>query len=344
LKLDEPLSLYTRIGQDIITITVSEELIDLIDNETNGELILESVRLRQNLADNLGYILPPLRFTCSDEVGENQYKISIRKFTALAGVAYNGYRMFYPGQANIQRKPKGAIESVEPVLGKKVFWIEEEKTKDFWDKGLSPSQQIINNIEFVVRKYVDEILSYGDILNYISLLGEDNLFLAEELIQSAVPLGDMRYIFASLIREKVSIRDIAYIFEKMNDLLNSEYEKEDFIDNLRILLARQICSSISDANNFIYAVIPSSDQNIKLKKALNKKTKDRYFIQNADVKDFIKYVRNKVENSECDISNIAVIVKPELRRAVFYLIEQEILGLSVISEKEIVDDFSIEVL
>jgi flagellar biosynthesis protein FlhA len=339
-----PANMYERINQDILTIVVSDELVDLIDNEKNGELIIDSVRLRQVLTDKLGYIIPAIRFISSDEMPENQYSIKVRKLKALSGIAYPGYRQFNQGQANIERKPRGAIDCINPVTGQKVFWIEEEKTKSYWDKGLTPSQVITRHLDFVVCKYIEEILSYGEILNYISLLGEENLFLAEELIQGSLSLGDLRYIFAKLIREKVSIKDIVFVFEKLNDLMKAEYNNDQLVDNLRILMGRQICSDIADSNNYIYGIIPSSEQNAKLKKALDKKNKGKNFIRNNDIKEFVKFVCEKVKNCEYDISNIAIIVKPDLRLPVFNLFEQVITDLRVISEDEITEEFNIEVL
>lgn len=339
-----PVNMYERINQDVLTVVVSDELVDLIDNEKSGELIIESVKLRQNLTDKLGYVIPVIKFISSDEMTENQYSIKVRKLKALSGIAYPEYRMFVLGQTNIEKKPRGAIDSIDPVTGQKVFWIEEGKTKSYWDKGLTASEVITSHLEFVVCKYVEEILSYGEILNYISLLGEENLFLAEELIQGALSLGDLRYIFAKLLREKVSIKDIVFVFEKLNDLMKSEFNNDQFVENLRILMGRQICSDIADSNNYIYGIIPSAEQNIKLKKSIDKKNKGKSFVQNHDIKEFVKFVSDKVKNCENDISNIAIIAKPELRLPIFYLLEQIVTDLRVISEDEITDEFTVEVL
>lgn len=337
-----PAGMYDRLHQEILTIVVSEELVDLIDNDKNGELLIESIRVRQNLADRLGYVIPSVKFVSSDKMGENQYSINIRGFKAISGFAYPDYRMFKIGQANIDKKPAGSIEGIDPITGQKVFWIQEKKTKSFWDKGLSPAQVISSQLEFVVSKYVDEILSYTDVLNYISLLGEGNLFIAEELLQGAFSLSDMRYIFVNLIREKVSVKDVTFVFEKLNDLMKYDYKIEETVDNLRILFGKQLCSAIADNNNFIYGIIPSSEQDEKLKKALCKKSKGKYLVNNNDVKSFVKFVQEKVKNCDCDISNMAVIVSPELRLPVFYLFEQVIPELRVLSEEEIPQEFNVE--
>lgn len=337
-----PSGMYAGIGGDILTVTVGEELADLIDVDKNGELLTESVRLRQELTDRYGYVIPAIKFVGSEKTSENQYILSVREFKALSCIAYSEHKMFYQGQANMDKKPAGAIESIDPVTGQKVFWIAEEKTKDFWEKGITASQAIIVHLEFVVMKYIDEILSYDDILNYINALGEENIFLAEELLQGAFSLGDLRYILVRLIREKVSVKDIIFVFEKLNDLMQYNGNIDEIVDKLRILLGRQICSVIADYDNIIYGIIPSSEQSEKLKKALTDKNKINKFIQNNDVKAFVESVKEKLENCDCDISNIAVITKPELRRPVFYLLEHILPELRVLSEAEIPEEFTLE--
>ncbi len=66
-------------------------------------------------------IIPAIRLISSDEAAENQYSIIIRKFKALTGIAYPGYRMFVQGQANIDKKPRGSVECIDSGYGEKGF-------------------------------------------------------------------------------------------------------------------------------------------------------------------------------------------------------------------------------
>lgn len=90
-----PSNMYRRINQDLLTITVSYELSELIDNEKDGDLIAESVRLRQKLTDSLGFVLPRIHFMTSDEINENEYRINIRNLRALTSTVYLGCRRFF---------------------------------------------------------------------------------------------------------------------------------------------------------------------------------------------------------------------------------------------------------
>lgn len=321
-ELLSPAGMYNRISQDLLTIVVSYELSELIDSEKDGDLIAESVKLRQKLTDKLGYVIPRVHFSISDEMNENEYGISVRSLKTLKGLVYPGHRRFFPGQSNLENTPEDAIEDFDPISENRVFWLDDTKTKDFWDNGLTPSQVIISHLEFAVRKYVDEILSYRDILNYISLLDEGNTFLVEDLFQKNISLGDLRYIFANLIREKVSVKDIVYIFEKLNDISKKEDNNNDeLLENLRFSLRRQICSGIADSNNTIYAIVLP-------KKYKNKKDKD----------ELIDYVTNVHNNTQANV----LVVEHKSRKELFNLFENIIPELTVISEDEITEEFTLE--
>ena len=62
----DPIHMVERINQIKLTIVISDELLSLVDTDKDGELIAETVNLRQNLTDKLGYIIPTIHFTDSD--------------------------------------------------------------------------------------------------------------------------------------------------------------------------------------------------------------------------------------------------------------------------------------
>ncbi len=338
----DPYNMYNRVNQDVLTIVVSEELAELIDNEKNGELIIESVKLRQKLVDKFGYVIPPIHFVASDELCENEYNINVRNLKTLSGIAYDHYKQFSLEEANITAENKDVLEGIDPINAEKVFWLKEEDTKDFWEKGLSVSQVIINNLELIIFKYIDELISYVDVLMYVSLLGEDNSFLAEELIESTMSIGDLRYIFAALIREKVSLKDIVFVFEKLNDLMKFEYDNDQMVAQLRVLLKRHICSSLADADNTIYAVDFPEKLTDNLKKLLDEKSNKKYFIEDDEVNKFTEFVLEKTKKAEPDSESPVLIVPSELRRPVFSLFENLLPNLIVLSEDEIAEEFNVE--
>ncbi len=341
-ELLSPSNMYNRLSQDFLTIVVSYELSELIENEKNGDLIAESVRLRQKTTDTLGYVIPRIHFVISNEMSENEYEIKVRNLKAASGIVYPKHKRFFIGQSNIQTVPEGAIEDFDTISSQKTFWLEEEKTKDFWESGMTPSQVITSRLEVIVRQYVDDLLGYNDILNYIAILGEKSSFLADDLAETSISLGDLRYIFANLIREHVSVKDIVFIFEKLNDLSGYDYDNEKLLEEMRILLKRQICSQIAGSNNTIYAITVPKQYKKLLSDFLKAGGAKNQFNESREMERFVKYVTEAVLNHEYDAPAIAIICEPEYRKRLFNLFERIIPDFAVISENEISEEFNIQ--
>jgi flagellar biosynthesis protein FlhA len=338
----DPVHMIERINQDKLTITISAELIDLVDTTKNGDLISETVNLRQKLTDRLGYVIPAIHFTDSDELEANEYRIDVRGVKVLTGFVYLDYRRFRVGQSNFDKKPKDALGDIDPITGQVVFWIEESKTKDYWEKGFSSVEVVTHGLEYVVCRYVDELLDYSDVNSYIGIVGSQNLYLIDNLIPDHLSVGDLRYIFAGLIREKISIKDITYVFERLNDFVQETDDKDILLEKLRISLKRQICSSISDSSSNIYGISLSDKLNDDLETILDYES--LLTSRNPIIRKLVKSTGKLIKDSGYNVSNIAIVATPDLRRDLFFLFEQFIPGLSVITKDEIYPEFNIEMI
>ena len=73
-----PNSYYERLGVNIVSIHVSEELLKLADPEIDGPLLIDIAQLRLSLTDSIGYIIPNVRLTDSLYLEKYQYSIHIR--------------------------------------------------------------------------------------------------------------------------------------------------------------------------------------------------------------------------------------------------------------------------
>ena len=146
----------------------------------------------------------------------------------------------YVDDLQLTKKIKNSIYDIDKITGRKVVWIEKNKTKDFWEQGILGSEYIAKALEYIAVKYVDELLDYDDLDKYVEVVNNHNSFLVENLIPTFISLAELRFILISLIREKVSIKDINFIFEKINDYAEDSV-KTDLLKKLRLALSSQIC-------------------------------------------------------------------------------------------------------
>lgn len=336
-----PEIMIDKIGEDKIKIKLSEENIELVNPDLDANLVAQTVKVRQNLTNELGYIIPSIKFENDEALQANEFQIDVRGVCAAKGVVYPGYLMFFKDDLNINKPPKDAIKDTDPITGKQILWMPKTKTKDFWATGLDASQYISRILEYVCVKNVEELFDYNDINRYIELVSEDNLYLIENIIPDFVSIAELKFILTSLIKEKVSIKDIVYIFEKINDFADEE-TKEDLLSRVRHSLSRQLSKSIANENNLIQA-FELSDVAIKYLESKVSGKSAVIRIDNLKVKAIVTNIYKSIERLSLDLDEIVVIVPIEIRQIVSVILSQLIPNVKVVAKEEIANGYSLEV-
>ena len=331
-----------KIGEDKIKIKLSEENIELVNPDMDANLVAQTVKVRQQLAEELGYIIPKIKFENDETLQANEFEIDVRGVCAAKGVVYCGYLMFFKDELNLSKTPKGALKDADPITGKTIYWIPENATKDFWVKGIDASAFISRILEYVCIKFVDEIFDYNDINRYIEIVSEDNLYLIENIIPDFVSVAELKYILTSLIKERVSVKDIVYIFEKINDFADEE-TKEDLLSRVRHALSRQISKGIANENNQIQA-FELSEEALKYLEAKISGKSTVIRIDNNKIKQIVNNIYKAVDKFSVNADEIIVIVPMELRNVTSVVLSQLIPNVKVVAREEIACGYTLEII
>lgn len=342
IKTISPEAMYSKVREEKLSIHLSEEVLDLVNPDTGGILIAETVKTRQKLAEELGYVLPKITFEDDDNLNAYEFSIKIRGLDAIKSFVYPGFLMFFEDDLKLQKKEKDAIYTTDDVTGKKIIWIEGKKTKDFWQNGLTPAEFVARLLEHIVIKNMDELLDYSDVNQYMEIVGEKNMFLIENIIPDFVSVAELRYILVSLLREEVSIKDIIHIFEKINDF-SDEASKENLLDKIRLSLARYISKKISNSEDTIQ-VFELSDKTYQ--KLFSKiKTDDNIVkINGTKVEKIANSILKMANQYNMDLNNIVILTPMEIRHMFFMILSQFISNIRVIAREEVANDYTIEIL
>ena len=342
IKTISPESMYSKVRQEKLSIHLSEEALDLVNPDTGGVLISETVKIRQKLVDELGYVLPKIIFEDDEKLNSYEFSIKIRGLEVINSFVYPNFLMFFVDDLKLDKKINGAISAVDEITGKKILWIEEKKTKGFWQKGLKPAEFVGRLLEFVVIKNIEELLDYADVNHYVEIVGEKNMFLIENIIPDFVSVAELRYILVNLLREEVSIRDIIYIFEKINDF-SDESTKEDLLDKIRLSLSRYISKKFSSGDGIIQALELSEKTYKNLFSKLDSGS-DIIKIDGSKVKSVANSIFKKVKKYGLDFNNLIVLTSIDVRHLTFVVLSQFITNIKVIAREEVANDCTIEIL
>lgn len=342
-KIMSPEYVSSSIGEERLSIALSEEILDLINPDEGAVLIAETVKSRQKLVEETGYIIPKVKFLEDEALQANEFSIKVRGIKAFSACAYPNHLMFYTDELSLERLPKNSIRDNDPISGREIVWIEAEYTKDFWTKGMPPEAYIALALEFVCIKNIDEIFDYNDLNRYVDIVVEKNPYLIENCIPDFISLSELKYLLVNLIKEQVSIRDIVYIFEKINDF-SDEAAKDDLLDKIRVSLAKQISASIADENNLISVIQLSSETIDSIINLMDNNEQTIVRVDGNKLKTIIDELIKLAMDFAINRDKIILLAPLEVRHMVAMVMLQLIPNLRVVAEEEISTEYALDVL
>lgn len=342
LKTISPELMYSKIRQEKLSISLSEEVLALVNPDEGAPLIAETVRIREKLATEMGYVIPRIIFEDDEKLSSYEFSIKVRGLNTINTLVYPGYLMFFEEELNLDKKIKDAIYTIDEITGKKIVWIDEKKTKNYWQHGITSSEFIGRLLEFIVIKHIDELLDYSDVNKYMEIISEENMFLIENIIPDFVSIADLRYLFVNLLREGLSIKDIIYIFEKINDF-SDEPSKEDLFDKIRLSLSKYISKNIASEDNIIQAF------------ELSDKTLESFFgeldsedsvvrVDGLKIEKIVNKIIKKAAKYNVGLNNLIFLAPIEFRHMTFIILSQFLSGIKVIAKEEITNEYTIEII
>ena len=344
-KATSPDLMYQKLHEEKLTIYLSEELLGYIDTDKDSsgeELVAETVKSRLKLTEEIGYIIPKVVFKDDENLNTCEFSIRIRGMEVFRAGVCPKYLMFYDDELHTEHKIKNSITGVDEITGRKIVWVEKEKTKDFWQKGISPSEYIAKALEYVAVKYVDDLLDYEDIDKYLDVVEKENEFLVENIVPDVLTYSDLKYLMTSLIKERVSIKNITYIFEKINDFAD-EGSKADILNKVRLSLARQICKSYANEDGETISAFEISEKTYSDLVMSCDETEDSLIkIDGALAENLANKLLRKAK--KLNIYSPKLIVPMEYRQIFFTLLSLYMNNITVLAQEEIGCQFKVDSL
>ena len=343
-KATSPDSMFSKLKEEKLSIHLSEEILGYVDPDheiLEEELVAETVKSRLKLTEELGYIIPKIVFQDDETLNPYEFTIRIRGLDVFKANVYPKFLMFFTDDLHLDKKIKNSINEVDEITGKKIIWIEKDKTKDFWQNGMTGAEFVARALEYCAIKYVDELLDYEEVEKYIDVVARNNDFLVENIIPEFISLSELRFILTSLIREKISVKDITYIFEKLNDFAE-ESTKSDLIKKIRLSLSKQICKNNKGEDGVISA-FEISDATLDKFVPNIEEGEDSIIRIDADFAEkFADKLNKKIK--KLNIEKPKLLVPMELRHIIFTLLCNYMNDITVLSREEIGYNAQIEVI
>lgn len=335
-----PETMYSAMKEEKFTVNLSEEILELISLDNANNLLAQTVKIRQELTEKLGYVIPHIHFHNSDELGQNEFSIKIHDVEVLRTVVFPEHIAFYKDELKGYKPDSEDYCVIDELTGRKLIWIHQDKVRDFWLKGMNAVEYIGKAIETIAIKEVSDIMDYNDINKYVEIVMENNSFLVDNIIPDFLTASDLKYLLTCLIREQVSVKNIVYLFEKINDYAN-EPTKEDLLDKVRLAFSKLIVKDLADGKEL--KVIEFSEETLEKVSAFFDLEDEGESIIRIDAGDVQKIADkiNKIAKSK-KLETPILAVPMDLRHMVFVILSEFVPNITVLAHEELVSECDIK--
>jgi flagellar biosynthesis protein FlhA len=112
---------------------------------------------------------------------------------------------------------------------------------------VDPPSVIATHLTEVLKQYAHQLLRREETKELVENLKESHPNLVEELVPNLLTVGEIQKVLQNLLREQISIRDLAAIFETLADYAVYTKDPKVLTEYVRQSLTRQITEQYADA-------------------------------------------------------------------------------------------------
>jgi len=329
---------------DPMELEIGVGLIRLADPKRGGDLLERIQRIRQNLAAEVGIILPKVRIRDSFQLDQNQYRIKIAGTPVAVGeVRPNLLLALEPPNtaATIPGTP-----TKDPAFGSPAVWIDprfREQAELYGYTVVEPTAVIATHLTETARRHADELLTRDATKHLVDQLKQSSPAVVEELIPGVMKIAEVQQILQMLLREQIPIKQLATILETLGDYAPRTKDPILLTEFVRARLARTICGRYRDAEGRIFVVTldPRLEDRIR---AGAEYTERGLFVRMSPqaIENLARAIGQAVEQLLRMHRKPMVLVSPQIRPILKQITSAHLPDLTVLSYNEITRDTRVE--
>jgi flagellar biosynthesis protein FlhA len=226
---------------DELSLEVGYGLVALVDVNQGGQLLARVKALRQNLAQQLGFIVPPVHITDNVRLKPKEYTVSLRGVEIARWELYQDNLLAISSEGS--PRPLPGIATKEPAFGVAAVWIAPALQNQALAAGYAVVDQtsvLATHLAEVVKQHAHELLTRQETKRLLDRLAESHPKLVEELVPKVLSLGEVQKVLLQLLREQVSIRDLSTILETLLDMAPANKNPVLLVESVRQALGRSL--------------------------------------------------------------------------------------------------------
>lgn len=318
---------------DPIVLEVGYGLLPLVDASRGGDIPERVRRLRKQMAQEMGLVIPSVRVIDNLQLQANTYIIRMFGAEVAQGELLADQKMALDttGDSTIE-----GVATREPVYGLRAFWIPPTREAEAAAKGMAvvdASTVLSTHMADILRKNADQLIGRDQVSELVEFLHGEAPKLVDALNAKDTSAGLLLSVLRGLLKEGVSIRNLRLIVETIVANLGRLEDPVQLTERVRAALWRQISQEIADDSGVIYAIVldGATEQTLRASFAPNGQLI-------PDVTIFQRLIRqtiDTVEKASAERNTPCLVLADDLRRPLRDLIEGQLPDIPFVAVREI---------
>jgi flagellar biosynthesis protein FlhA len=321
---------------DLLALEVGYELVATVDASRGGTLLDRMAVLRQQVARDLGIVVPPVHVSDNLQLPPGAYRVLVMGNEIGSGQCKAGRLLAIEPTGG--SSPLEGERTVDPTFGMPARWIaqrDKELAEALGYTVVDHATIIATHLGELLRTNSHKLLGRQEVQHLLDLLARTAPKLVDDVVPNLLSLGDVVRVMRNLVREGVSVRDTRTILESLAELSAQTKDPEQLTELVRERLGAHITSRLRGSDGSVTALALDP----RLEEVLRRSLRD--IASGAGGALDPEVLRALTANAEKAVAKASataipcIISPPDLRRYVRAIFERKLPNVTVASFREV---------
>ena len=329
---------------DPLELEVGYGLVTMVDPGDGGGLLHRVSLIREQLASELGLVIPPVRIRDNMQLKPGDYRIKLRGETVGEGEILLDHWLAMDSGLGLE--PIEGVPTKEPAFGIDALWIREEhkgRAEALGYTVVDIVSVLATHLTELIREFASDLLTREEVNRLIERTQEESPAVVKEVIPDLLKVGQVQKVLQALLREKVPIRDLEAILEALADWGGQTQDPEVLTEYVRNALGRTICRQHIGPDGRLHVVSLDPKLEEYVAGAVETSERGSFLRLSPEMAEPItRSVSRALEPLVQGGHPPAVLTSPQIRLQVRRLLENAVPGVVVLSYNEVARGVAVE--
>lgn len=336
-KPGSPATVDAALTVDALALELGYELVHTVDPARGGTLDERVAKLREELARDIGVVVPPVHVSDNLALPPSAYRVLFSGVEIARGDCTAAHLLAIDGTGGAPALE--GEETRDPTFGMPATWIptrDRELAEALGYTVVDHATIMATHLGEVLRTQGHRLVGRQEVQHLLDVLAKTAPRLVDDVVPAMLPLGDLARVLKNLVKEGVSIRDLRSILEAVAECSSQTKDIEQLTELVRERLAPQITARFRGGDGTIAALTLDPRVEQMLRTSLHEIATG---VGGALDPEALRTLTARAESALASFGALGqrplVVTAPDLRRYVRAIVERKAPQLAVASFREI---------